>query len=88
MLVERKGLIVWLHDTRQVKGLERFGSIHFISQKLHYAVIYLNADRVESTIRQLNKLSFVRKVEPSYRGDLKTEYNSNMPDQTRSYTFT
>jgi uncharacterized protein YlbG (UPF0298 family) len=88
MIVERRALIVWLHDIKQSKGLERFGSLHFVSRKLRYAVIYLNADRIEATMQQLEKLSFVRKVEHSYRGDIKTEYSSNMPDQTRSYTFT
>ncbi len=88
MFVQRKSLIVWLNDTKQAKGLERFGSVHFVSKKMHYAVLYLNADRVDTTTHQLEKLSFVRKVEASYRGDIKTEYSSNMPDQTRSYTFT
>jgi uncharacterized protein YlbG (UPF0298 family) len=88
MLTPRSGLIIWVNDVKAAgKQLERFGIIHYISKKLHYVVLYTYADRVEETIKQISRLSFVKKVERSYRNEIKTEYNSNMPDKTRFYSL-
>jgi uncharacterized protein YlbG (UPF0298 family) len=87
MFPERTGIIIWVNDIKSAKSLERFGTIHFISKKLQYVVMYLNADKLQETTNQLQRLPFVKKVEPSYRNEIKTEYNSNMPDKTRFYTY-
>ncbi|WP_248926463.1 YlbG family protein [Paenibacillus hamazuiensis] len=88
MLTQRSGFIVWVNDLKAAaKQLERFGSIHYISKKLHYVVMYTYADRVEETMKQVSRLHFVKKVERSYRNEIKTEYNSNMPDKTRFYSL-
>jgi uncharacterized protein YlbG (UPF0298 family) len=67
---ERQGLIVWVNDAKNAKQLERFGILHYTSRKMNYAVIYCNADRTDDTIRQIQKLGFVRKVELSHRNDI------------------
>jgi uncharacterized protein YlbG (UPF0298 family) len=87
MFRERTGLIVWVSDPKSARHLDRFGTVHYISKRMNYAVMYIYADRYEETVRQLQKQSFVRKVERSYRNEIKTEYNSNMPDKTRFYTY-
>ena len=87
MITERTGLIVWLQDPRSARQLEKYGTLHYVSRKMNYAVVYVNADRAEETIRNLERLSFVKKVERSYRSEIPTEYNSNMPDKTRFYSF-
>ncbi|PZE22881.1 YlbG family protein [Paenibacillus xerothermodurans] len=86
MFTDRSGLIVWISDLKAAtKQLDRYGSVHFISKKLHYAAMYVHAAKLEDTIKQLQKLPFVKKVERSYRNELPTEYNSNMPDKTQFY---
>ncbi|MCS7459440.1 YlbG family protein [Paenibacillus doosanensis] len=88
MFTERSGLIVWFSDLKAAtKQLERYGSVHFISKRLHYAALYIHASKLEETVKQLQKLPFVKKVERSYRNEIKTEYSSNMPDKTRFYTL-
>jgi uncharacterized protein YlbG (UPF0298 family) len=87
MFTERTGLIIWVNDVKAAKSLERYGMIHYISKKMQYVVMYLNADRVDDTIRNVQKLSFVKKVERSFRTEIKTEYSSNIPDKTRFYTY-
>ncbi|TBL78317.1 YlbG family protein [Paenibacillus thalictri] len=88
MLTQRSGLIVWVNDLKAAgKQLERFGSIHYLSKKMHYVVIYLNADRVDETMKQISRLHFVKKVEKSFRNEIKTEYTSNVPDKTRFYSL-
>jgi uncharacterized protein YlbG (UPF0298 family) len=86
MFTDRSGLIVWISDLKAAaKQLERYGSVHFISKKLHYAAMYVHASKLEETMMQLQKLPFVKKVERSYRNEIPTEYNSNMPDKTQFY---
>lgn len=87
MLIERKGLIVWVTDIRAARGLERYGSLHYISKKMRYAVLYVNANRAHDIMNQIQKLKYVKKVEYSYRNELKTEYNNHIPDKTRFYSL-
>lgn len=87
MFAERAGLIIWIQDIKSAKALERFGSIHYVSKKMNYVVMYINKSRLEETVNQLQRLNYVKKVEHSHRGDIKTDYNSNIPDQTSFYTY-
>ena len=87
MIAERAGLIIWLNDIRPAKKLEKFGSLHYVSRKMNYAVLYLNANRIEETIRAIQRLPYVKKVERSLRSEIRTEYNSNIPDKTRFYSY-
>lgn len=86
MFPERTGLIVWVNDLKSSKHLEKFGSIHYISKRMHYVVIYMNADKAEEAIRAIQKYPFVKKVERSMRSEIRTEYSSNVPDKTKLYT--
>lgn len=87
MFPERTGLIIWVNDLKAAKALERYGMIHYTSKKMQYVVMYINADKVEETIRNLQKLPFVKKIEKSLRNEIKTEYTSDIPDKTRFYTI-
>lgn len=88
MFTERSGIIVWVNDVKAAaKHLEKYGNVHFISKRLHYVAMYIHANRLEEVAKQLQKLPFVKKVERSYRNEIKTEYTSNMPDKTRFYTL-
>lgn len=87
MFPERTGLIIWIQDIKFAKAIERFGSIHYVSKKMNYVVMYINKIRVEETVNQLQKLNYVKKVEHSHRSDIKTDYNSNKSDQTSFYTY-
>lgn len=85
MFPERTGYIVWFSDWKAARALDKYGSLHYMSRKMNYAVLYIDADAAEDTVRNLQRLSYVRKVERSYRGEIKTEYESNVPDKTRFY---
>ncbi|REK76375.1 YlbG family protein [Paenibacillus paeoniae] len=87
MLPDRTGFIVWVSDLKAARALERFGSVHFMSRKLHYVVLYMNADKVEESLKQMSRLSFVRKVERSYRSEIPTEYSKENEDKTRFYSL-
>jgi len=83
MFPERTGLIVWVSDLKPVKHLDRFGTVHYISKRMHYVVMYVNADKAEETIKAIQKYPFVQKVERSFRSEIRTEYNSHVPDKAK-----
>lgn len=87
MITERCGLIVWVSDIKAARNLDRYGSLHYISKKMHYAVLYIHAHKYDEILRQLQRLPYVKKVERSYRDEIKTEYNKEIPDKTRFYTL-
>lgn len=83
----RQSVIVWLHSLKQIKQLRRYGNIHYVSKKLKYVVIYMDMDRIEDTMDRMNSMSFVKKVEPSYRPYLKTEFENSRPDKAKEYDY-
>lgn len=83
----RQGLIVWVHSLKQVKQLKRFGNIHYVSRRLKYVVIYMDMERVADATERIKSLSFVKKVEPSYKPFLKTEFENSKPDKAKEYDY-
>ncbi|AOK88870.1 YlbG family protein [Paenibacillus polymyxa] len=77
MFAERTGYIIWVSDIKAARNLEKYGNVHFISKRMHYVVIYMNADRAEDTVKNIRRLSYVRKVERSFRNEVRTEYNDD-----------
>ncbi|GIO65453.1 YlbG family protein [Paenibacillus sp. FSL M7-1455] len=85
MFAERTGYIIWVTDVKAARNLEKYGTVHYISRRMHYVVMYVNADRAEETAKNIRRLSYVRKIERSYRNEIKTEYTKDVPDKTRFY---
>jgi len=84
---ERTGIIVWVSDTKAARGLEKYGSLYYISRRMRYAVLYVDTRRYEDVVANLMRLPYVKRVEKSLRGEIRTEYNTNVPDKTRFYTY-
>lgn len=84
-LPERVGFIVWLSDSRQARGLERYALVHYVSHKMRYAVVYVNADRAEQAVEAIQKLTYVKRVERSYRSELRTEYTKTKEDKSKFF---
>ncbi|WP_442603884.1 YlbG family protein [Paenibacillus sp. KN14-4R] len=87
MFTERSGLIIWVNDLKYSKNFERYGIVHYVSKRMNYVVLYVHTERLEDVQRNLQRLPYVKKVEKSYRGEIKTEYESDIPDKTRFYTL-
>ena len=64
---ERAGIIVWMNDIKSARGLEKYGTVHYISKKMKYVVMYVNAEKYEYIATSLAKLPFVEQVERSLR---------------------
>ncbi|RUT36264.1 DUF2129 domain-containing protein [Paenibacillus zeisoli] len=85
MFQERTGYIIWVSDMKAARNLDKYGSVHYLSKRMHYVVMYVNAERAEDIMKNVRKLSYVRKIERSYRNEIKTEYTKDVPDKTQYY---
>ncbi|ARD49192.1 hypothetical protein SporoP37_14070 [Sporosarcina sp. P37] len=86
-MIDRQGIIVYLHHLKQAKSLRKFGHVHYISKRMKYVVLYCNMEDVETTISKLERLSAVRKVLPSQRPFVSTEYENAKPDKAKEYDY-
>lgn len=87
MRTERQGIIVWFQHMKNLKQIRRYGHLLYTSKKLRYAVIYINQADIEETERKLLKLSFVSKVDRSYKPFIRTDYENAKPDKAKEYDY-
>ena len=50
----------------------------YVSRRLKYVYLYLDRDEIAATSHKLIKLRFVKRVEPSHRPELKTEFGDEI----------
>ena len=87
MREKRLGLAVWIKNPRVAKNLRKFGTIHYVSKRLNYVAMYVSADEIDDTIKTLERLHFVTKVERSHRHEIPTEYNNSKPDKAKEFDY-
>jgi uncharacterized protein YlbG (UPF0298 family) len=87
MRVKRQGLIVWFQHRKNIKQIKRHGHLLYISRKLKYAVIYVNASDIERTEEKLLKLPFISNVERSYKPFVQTDFQNTVPDQAKQFDY-
>ncbi len=87
MRERRIGLAVWIKNVKAARHLRRFGNVHFVSRRLQYVSMYVNADKIEDTIERINRLDFVIRVERSHRHEIPTEYQNSRPDKAKEYDY-
>lgn len=95
---KRTGLIIWTKDLKPARTFEKYGNVHYISKKMRYVVLYVDAAEADRIIAQLEKLPYVKSVERSLRGEIPTEFNSStsssssdstaeQADQSKTFTY-
>lgn len=87
MFAERTGYIIWVSDVKAARNLDKYGTVHYISRRMHYVAMYVNTERAEETMKNIRRLAFVKRIERAYRNEIKTEYSSNGPEKTKAYMF-
>lgn len=80
-MMKRKSLIVWLYTLKQWKQLQGLGTVHFVSRRLKYVVLYVNEAHLDQVMKQLKDLNFVREVELSHRDDIDMTFKDAIPDR-------
>lgn len=86
-MIERQGLIVYVHQLKHAKSLRKYGHVHYISRKQKYVVLYCDRDEIANTIYKIQRLPFVKDVVESYRPFLKTEFENAKPDKAKEYDY-
>lgn len=69
----RKSLIVYVYSTKQVRQLKKYGLIYYVSQKMHYVVMYVNADNYDWIKEKISNLKIVKKIEETPYEKLSSE---------------
>ncbi|WP_019122781.1 YlbG family protein [Brevibacillus massiliensis] len=87
MRERRLGLAVWVKHPRAAKNLRKFGTIHYISKRLNYVAMYVDANSLDETIRTMERLHFVTRVERSHRHEIPTVYNNAKPDRAKEFDY-
>jgi|GEM_PF-1982470 len=75
-ITPRRSVIVHLKNVRQARQLRRFGVVNYISEKLHYAVIYMDETDIPTKTALIERLGFVSSVELSHWPDVDTTVGS------------
>lgn len=75
-VTQRRSVIVQLKNVRQARQLRRFGVVSYISEKMKYAVIYMNEADVATKSALIERLGFVSSVELSHWPDVDTTVGS------------
>lgn len=73
-IVSRRSLIVYFYSMKQINTLRRYGSLQYVSRKMKYAVLYVDDNNIEDTMKNVDKLHFVRSVVKSYRPDVEMNF--------------
>ena len=71
---KRQGIIVYVYSLKHIRQLRKFGNIHYISKRMKYVILYAAQENVDSLLLQINRLNFVKCVEPSYKPFLNVRY--------------
>ena len=75
-VTQRRSVIVHLKNVRQARQLRRFGVVSYISEKMKYAVIYMNEADVATKSALIERLGFVSSVKLSHWPDVDTTVGS------------
>ncbi|AYC29139.1 YlbG family protein [Paenisporosarcina cavernae] len=86
-MVDRQGLIVYVHHLKQAKSLRKYGHVQFISRRMKYVVMYTDREQIEFLTEKLRKLPFVKDVKASMRPFIKSEYENSKPDKAKEYDY-
>ncbi|WP_431029373.1 YlbG family protein [Lysinibacillus sp. LZ02] len=86
-MIERQGIIVYVHQLKHAKSLRKYGHVHYISRKMKYVAMYCNQEDVDMLKQKLQRLPFVKDVVESFRPLLKTEFENAKPDKAKEYDY-
>ncbi|CAI2617891.1 hypothetical protein AKUG0410_09370 [Apilactobacillus kunkeei] len=71
----RKSLIVYVYSTKQVRQLKKYGLIYYVSQKMHYVVMYVNADNYDWIKEKISSLKIVKKLKKRLTKNFRVNYH-------------
>ncbi|MGT2887746.1 YlbG family protein [Streptococcus didelphis] len=77
----RIGLVVYLYYNRDARKLYKFGDAYYHSKKTRYLVLYIDAKDLETKLKEIKKLKFVKEVKPSAFDEIDHNFVGNLHRQ-------
>ncbi|MHA8109988.1 YlbG family protein [Lactobacillaceae bacterium Melli_B4] len=74
---DRTSLTIYVYSIKQARMLKKYGIIDYVSKRMHYVIMYVDADLADDKEAALNKLKFVKSVERSPLAELSTSFANN-----------
>ncbi|MHA8138583.1 YlbG family protein [Lactobacillaceae bacterium Scapto_B20] len=74
---DRTSLIVYVYSIKQARSLKKYGVIDYVSKRMHYVIMYVDAEVTADVEAMLNRLKFVKSVERSPLAELSTSFANN-----------
>lgn len=71
---QRREVVVYLYHLKQCRQLKKYGTIQYVSQKMHYVILTLPAKQLDATVASLKKLRFVKYVKTSPQEQITTNF--------------
>ncbi|GAA0444346.1 MAG: YlbG family protein [Bacillota bacterium] len=87
MRTKRQGIVVWFQHMKNLKQIKRHGHFLYSSKKMKYAVLYVDQEEIEKVEEKLLRLSFVSKVERSYKPFVRIDFENAKPDKAKQYDY-
>ena len=80
---DRTGLVIWLKSKRNVKRLMNHGFLHYVSDQMDYALLYVDTKNLDRIIERLEKENYVQAIEQSSLKDLPIKYDDVLADMQK-----
>ncbi|KRL01386.1 YlbG family protein [Liquorilactobacillus capillatus] len=75
---ERQSVIVYLYHLKNSKQLRRYGTIHYVSRRMKYVVLYIDRSTISETVKKLKGMRFVKRVLMSPRPNIKINFEDEV----------
>lgn len=69
-LTARRALVVYVNGNRVVRAFRHYGLVRYVSRRMHYVILYVDQDQIDTVKDKVKHLRAVRRVEKSVRPDL------------------
>ena len=73
-MIKRQGIIVYLYYNRDLRKIAKFGDVVYHSYKMRYVHLYVDEDKVEDILKELDGMKAVKKVLTSYYSDIDMDF--------------
>lgn len=87
MRISRQGLVIWFKHRKNIRQIKKYGHLIYVSRKLNFAIIYVNRDEIDHIIEKLANLSFIKKMERSYKPFVTTNFENAKLDEAKLYDY-
>ncbi|KHD45752.1 YlbG family protein [Streptococcus hongkongensis] len=78
---DRIGIIIYLYYNRDARKVTKYGDLYYHSKRSRYLVLYINTEDVDSKIKEIGKLKFIKDVKLSGFDDINHDFVGNLHRQ-------